>query len=60
MEVQEKYRFYREFLTMVNLSNNIEVTQETHRKYTLYVGKGNNSPLIKNIFKAYRPWWTIE
>ena len=26
----------------------------------MYVGKGNNSPLIKNLFKTYRPWWIIE
>lgn len=28
--------------------------------YVLYVGKGNNSGLIKNIFRTYRPWWTLE
>lgn len=45
---------------MINLSNNIEITHEIERNYTLYVGKGNNSPLIKTLFRNYRPWWTIE
>ena len=45
---------------MINLSNNMEVNYDIERKYTLYVGKGNNSPLIKNLFRTYRPWWTIE
>lgn len=26
----------------------------------IYVGKGNNSSLIKTLFRNYRPWWTIE
>ena len=46
---------------MVNLTNNIKITvNEPTPPYVLYVGKGNNSGLIKNIFKTYRPWWTLE
>jgi hypothetical protein len=45
---------------MINFSNNMEVNYDIERKYTLYVGKGNNSSLIKNLFRTYRPWWTIE
>jgi hypothetical protein len=26
----------------------------------LYCGKGNNSGLIKSIFRTTRPWWTVE
>lgn len=26
----------------------------------MYVGKGNNGILIKNIFRTYRPWWNLE
>lgn len=48
-------------LSYVNLSNNLKViAKEFTKPYVLYVGKGNNGSLIKNIFKNYRPWWVIE
>jgi hypothetical protein len=28
------------------------------KPYVIYVGKGNNSTLIKNIIKN-RPWWVL-
>ena len=57
----EKYKQYCDFLTLVSLSNNLRViTTEKLPNYILYVGKGNNSSLIKTTFRNYRPWWTIE
>lgn len=60
-EIMEKYRLYLEFLGLVSLSNNLRVQVTEHvPNYVLYVGKGNNSSLIKSIFRTYRPWWTLE
>lgn len=28
------------------------------KPYVIYIGKGNNSTLIKNVVKS-RPWWII-
>jgi hypothetical protein len=36
------------------------VATEKTANYVLYVGKGNNSSLIKTTFRNYRPWWTVE
>ncbi len=60
-QILEKYKQYLDFTSLVNLTNNLKI-QVTERvpSYVLYVGKGNNSSLIKNLFKAHRPWWTIE
>jgi len=60
-EVLEKYRQYNDFTSLVNLSNNLLVqAAQRSSNYVIYVGKGNNSALIKSIFKATRPWWTVE
>lgn len=49
------------FTSYINISNNIRITsEELETPYVLYVGKGNNGSLIKNIFKTYRPWWSIQ
>ena len=57
----EKYKQYCDFLSLVALSNNLRViATEKLPNYILYVGKGNNSSLIKTTFRNYRPWWTIE
>jgi hypothetical protein len=60
-EVLEKYKQYCDFLGLINLTNNLKVqlTEKTSN-YVLYVGKGNNSSLIKQLFRTYRPWWTVE
>lgn len=50
-----------DFISLVNLTNNLKVQITEHvPSYVLYVGKGNNSSLIKNLFRTHRPWWTIE
>lgn len=57
----ERYKSYLDFLNLVNLSNNLRVqVNEQIPHYSLYVGKGNNSALIKNLFRTYRPWWILE
>lgn len=57
----EKYRQYVDFLGLMSLSNNLRVQVTEHaQNYVLFVGKGNNSSLIKTLFKTYRPWWTVE
>lgn len=58
--LQVRYRHFKEFLAAVNLSNNLRITNEKTevRPYVIYVGKGNNSTLIKNIIKN-RPWWQL-
>jgi hypothetical protein len=50
-----------EFTTLINLTNNLHVSvTEKLPNYVLYCGKGNNSGLIKSIFRTTRPWWTVE
>lgn len=55
-----RYRQYKEFLGTVNLSNNLRILNEKIecKPYVIYVGKGNNSTLIKNVIKS-RPWWQL-
>lgn len=48
------------FISLVNISNNIKFNIDVTPQYTLYVGKGNNGTLIKNIFRIWRPWWKVE
>ena len=59
-EVIERYKHYVDFLNLVNLTNNMKVEVSSHTSnYVMYVGKGNNSSLIKNLFRIYRPWWSV-
>ena len=49
------------FLDMVdkiNLSNNIVISKSRQVSYTAYIGRGNNSSLVKDILKK-RWWWKI-
>lgn len=60
-EIALKYEQYTNFLSYINISNNLKVSCESFdNPYVLFVGKGNNGSLIRNIFRTYRPWWTIE
>lgn len=44
----------------MNISNNIRILNDKQdmKPYVLYIGKGNNSTLIKNVIKS-RPWWVV-
>ena len=57
LELKEKY--YREFLMKINLSNNFSLVfpKNTFAPYKFYVGKGNNSILVRNALKS-RFWWS--
>lgn len=57
LEYKEKY--YREFLLKINQSNNalIPFPKESFTPYKFYIGKGNNSMLVKNCLKQ-RFWWS--
>ena len=46
------------FLTFVSSSLKVSYTRIDKGKYTVYIGKGNNSKLVKKIFKS-RHWWQI-
>jgi hypothetical protein len=51
LELKEKY--YREFLVVINLSNNIVIPfpKTTFTPYKYHIGKGNNSILVRNCLK---------
>lgn len=57
-EFKEKY--YREFLMQINKSNNaiIPFPKATFTPYKYYIGKGNNSILVRNCLKQ-RFWWSM-
>lgn len=42
----------------LNTSNGIEAYAGSFRSYNVYIGKGNNSLLVKSLFLR-RPWWKI-
>ena len=42
----------------INSSNGIECQPQFISNYSIFVGKGNNSALIKRIF-SLRNWWTV-
>ena len=63
---QNKIASYREFLFLINFAHRVfhplllkEDTEKckTENKYKYYLGKGNNSLLVKSLMKR-RFWWT--
>ena len=58
MELKEKY--YREFLVKINKSNSFEVKfpTSTFPPYKYYIGRGNNSILVRAALKT-RFWWSM-
>jgi hypothetical protein len=58
LELKEKY--YKEFLLKILQSNNAIIPfPKTHfTPYKYYIGKGNNSILVRNCLKA-RFWWSM-
>lgn len=53
----DKVGLYRDFLWKVNYSNGLLVEAQD-KQYKMFLGKGNNSLLIKGLMKR-RFWWTI-
>ena len=58
LELKEKY--YREFLVKINKSHGIEqkFPTATFPPYKYYIGRGNNSMLVRAALKS-RFWWSM-
>lgn len=59
LELKEKY--YREFLTKVLKSNGVEKINfpiSTFTPYKYYIGRGNNSGIVRTALKS-RFWWSM-
>jgi hypothetical protein len=58
LELKEKY--YKEFLLKINISNKaiIPFPKAAFTPYKYYIGRGNNSILVRNCLKA-RFWWSM-
>ena len=58
LELKEKY--YREFLNKINKSNNYQLTfpSASFPPYKYYIGRGNNSILVRAALKT-RFWWSM-
>ena len=60
----KKLKSYLDFLFKINFSNSIYVplslgkSEEPSKKYKIFIGRGNNSLLIKSVIKR-RFWWEI-
>ncbi len=50
---------YLLFLKMVNLSNNLKMTDNGGWLFSAYVGPGNNSFVVKSAIRR-RGWWRLE
>ena len=64
-QYMRKLKSFLDFLFKVNYSNNIYVSlelkpscEEPQNRYKMYLGKGNNSLLVKSLMKR-RFWWEI-
>ena len=59
LELKEKY--YREFLIKILKSNGVEKIQfptSTFQPYKYYIGRGNNSAIVRTALKS-RFWWSM-
>lgn len=58
--LDNRVELYRDFLWKINYSNGIfiEPEVELEKNYKVYVGRGNNSMLLKGLLKR-RFWWTV-
>ena len=59
MELKEKH--YREFLIKIMRSNGVEKIQfpnATFQPYKYYIGRGNNSGIVRTALKS-RFWWSM-
>ena len=57
-KLEKKLEKYLMFLAFVNASLRVNYERIDKQKYTVYIGKGNNSKLIKKLFKI-RHWWNV-
>ena len=59
-EVKGKFEAFKDFLWKVNFSNGlyVRIPDELDSPYKVFVGRGNNSLLVKGIIRR-RPWWQL-
>jgi hypothetical protein len=55
-----RFNLYKDFLFKVNFSNGVYVRSpdDVERPYKFFVGRGNNSGIIKGIMRR-RFWWQL-
>lgn len=55
-----RFNLYKDFLFKVNFSNGVYVRSpdDIERQYKFFVGRGNNSAIIKGIMRR-RFWWQL-
>jgi len=55
-----KEKYYKAFLNKINLSNGIVIQfpKQSFSPYKYYIGKGNNSMLVRSCIKS-RFWWSM-
>jgi len=58
LDLKEKH--YRAFLVKINKSNNVSLVfpSASFNPYKYYIGKGNNSQLVRACLKT-RFWWSM-
>ena len=56
----ERY-FYRDFIWKIAASHGYKLIypEDGSKKFKIYVGGGNNSCLIRTLFKRRKEWWTF-
>lgn len=56
----ERYHYF-DFLWKVSFSNRLRLQfpETVPKKYKAFVGRGNNSNLIKTLLKRREAWWTF-
>lgn len=57
-KLKKRIQKYLLFVALVNYSLRVSYERQEVKKYKIFVGKGNNSKLIKTIF-ANRFWWSL-
>lgn len=60
--VQVKAQILQKLYSLMNKENdmNINFERSQFQFYKCYVGRGNNAPLIVQLFKQHRWWWTVH
>ena len=58
--IKKKFEVYKDFLWKINFTNGIYVKLKDtiENPYKIYIGKGNNSNLLRTIVRK-RFWWQL-
>lgn len=59
-QIKAKFENYKDFLWKINFTNGLyaKSREEGEKTFKVFVGYGNNSPLIKGIMRR-RYWWQL-